>query len=106
MFLDADEGERQKAQGISKAARGIDPEWAETVGVVIAMVADRGEPFTTDQVWEALDVLSIAYPDESRAMGVVMRQAASDGVIVPTNDYRLSERPVCHRRPMRVWKPA
>lgn len=68
----------------------------------VGHIKPRGT-ITTDDVWEALNKVGIASPPEPRAMGGAMRQAASRGLIAPTDQFELSKRPACHRRPVKVW---
>ena len=66
----------------------------------VRAVAKAHDLFTTDDVWALLD----ADGGEPRAMGAAMRRAAAEGVCEATLGFRLSARPVCHRRPMREWR--
>lgn len=60
------------------------------------------ESFTSDDLWAALDGRDVS-THEPRAMGAVLRQAARDGLVAGTRQYRPSVRPACHARPVRVW---
>lgn len=60
--------------------------------------------FTTDDVWELLHAQAVPAPPEARALGAIMREACSLGVIASTDGYRQSCRPQCHARPVRVWR--
>lgn len=77
---------------------------------LIDVLASARPSFTTDEVWAELDKRPVGgfslynAPDEPRHMGVVMRQAQKDGMIRPTMMFRHSERPVCNKRPVRVWE--
>lgn len=75
--------------------------------IVDALASDHAT-FTTDDVWAALDTQQAAIfynaPDEPRLMGVVMQTAQRQGVIRPTMVFKRSERPVCNKRPVRVWE--
>lgn len=57
----------------------------------------RGTEFTTDDLGDP----GFAEP---RAWGAVMHGLAAEGAIAATPGYRCSNRPVCHRRPKRVWR--
>lgn len=65
----------------------------------------NGGTFSTDDVWAFLGdgAESIGEP---RAMGAAMRMAAEEGLIEATNEFRPSDRPACHRRPVRLWRAA
>jgi hypothetical protein len=67
----------------------------------VRAVAGRMTEFTTDDVWSEMGDETII---EGRAMGAAMRRARADGVCVPTQTYRPSDRPACHGRPVRVWQ--
>ena len=93
-------------KAISQVGASADPRWVRTVYGIITELAFKGEGFTTDQIWNALDRCKVVSPHEPRALGFVMRQACSDGLIKPTGEYRPSLRPQCHRNPKRVWTKA
>jgi hypothetical protein len=81
--------------------------WIDTWGkpALLAVVAER-ERLTTDHLWAALEIMSAPPPQEPRAMGVVLRWARDEGLILPTNEFKPSKRPECHRNPKRVWARA
>jgi hypothetical protein len=93
-------GDAAKNEAIGRVLDGADPAWVDEALRAVFWVASRKERFTTDDVWEQ----GITSPEEPRAMGAVMRVAESQGWIEPTRDHWLSRRPVCHRRPLRVWQ--
>lgn len=90
---------------VETAGRNADPEWVTTAHRVIQELADRGEHFTADDVWELLDARQVTPTHEPRALGAVLRAAKSSGLIRPTAAYLPSRRPECHGRPVRVWQP-
>ena len=77
--------------------------WKETTLSIIKQLAEDMESFTTDDVWSVLDTLDVSTP-EPRALGALMRRAVSYGYVEPTSTFILSTRPICHRRPIKVWK--
>lgn len=79
-------------------------EWVSRAVDVVHTVALHRGIFTTDDVWAALAQTPLGPPREPRAMGAVMRAAKSQGICAPTDNWFLSRRPACHRRPLRVWK--
>lgn len=90
---------------IDRVEDNADTGWLEGAMIAVREVARRMPEFTTDHVWLSLSrsgggAISI----EPRAMGAVMRAAASDGVVEPVDRWELSQRPACHRRPVRVWR--
>jgi hypothetical protein len=42
--------------------------------------------------------------DEPRAVAAALQRARGAGLCHPTDRYRPSERPICHARPVRIWK--
>ena len=68
-------------------------------------LAGRSSDFTTDEVWTLLDE---EHPDlrirDKRAMGAIMRDLSSSGLIFKTGDYRPSTRR--HGAPLTVWRRA
>jgi hypothetical protein len=62
--------------------------------------ADELNCFTTDDVWDRLDVEA----HEPRALGAVMRTAQRERIATPTDGYEKSRRSECHARPIRVWR--
>lgn len=59
--------------------------------------------FIVDEVWGKVDTSTIGQVDK-RAMGAAMLEAARQGVIEPTDQYRASEQKQCHGNPRRVWR--
>lgn len=76
------------------------PDWLWSARNLIERLAATGEPFTTDDVWQALP-----QPPEPRAIGALIRAAAKAGKIRRVG-WRESSRPECHRRPVAMWEGA
>lgn len=77
-------------------------EWLAAAMLAVRDLARHNDTFTTDQVWELLELDNVA-THEPRAMGAVMRRASKDGLIEATGNYVKSARPECHARPVPVW---
>ena len=75
-------------------------EWINEALATVCLLANRRRELTTDAVWHLVG----PPPKEPRAMGAVMRKAASRGWIRATDRTTLSVRPECHRRPIRIWE--
>lgn len=88
---------------VDSAARGADRDWLTSAQRAVRVLATRQQYLTSDDVWQWLRPLELATPD-NRAMGSVMQGGYRDRLIEPTGDWRISERAVCHGRPIRVWK--
>lgn len=74
--------------------------WLDFAWHVVQEVARANETFIVDAVWEA----GLGKPPEARAIGVVILRAVREGLIEPTDEYRPSAQPGCHKVPRRVWR--
>ena len=88
---------------IDSASRGADRDWLTSALRGVRVLAARNMYLTSDDVWAWMRPLNLKTPD-NRAMGAVMVSSARDKYIIPTKEWRISERSVCHGRPIRVWK--
>lgn len=93
----------EKTRGIERAEVGASAEWLDTAYKALEELARKNGELTSDDVWFLLEQRQVVMPREHRAMGPVMRRAAQAGIIRPSSKFRLSNRPVNHRRPQRVW---
>lgn len=98
------DGARQRDEGIARASQGSLKEWREAAREAVRRVAANASSLTTDDVWDELDRVGMSDVREPRAMGAVMLSMVKAGVIASTDRTRLSMRPECHRRPVRVWR--
>lgn len=99
--LDPAAGDARRDEAIERVALPVPAqEWIDHAVGVIRVLARECDRFTTDDVWMRVD----HRPPEPRAMGAAMMAAKAAGVIAPTMEYVLSQRPDCHRRPVRVWR--
>ncbi len=73
-------------------------DWKFRAERAVRRLAAEGEPFTTDDVWKL-----VGTPPEPRALGAVMVAVRRSGGIVPTGEFRRSNRPECHKRDVKVW---
>lgn len=99
---DRQEGDRRKRDGIARAQQGADVEWEAAAHRAVLACCLSLPTFTTDDVWQRIP--SHYQTPEARAMGPIMVAARKAGHVVETPDFRLSQRPACHRRPVRVWR--
>lgn len=102
---EAKTGAQLRDEAIQQVEEHADPDWKDVAYRVVATLTETMSEFTTDDVWYELQ-RSPNSTHEPRALGAVMRRAARDGLIVPTDRYRESTRPICHRSPKRVWRAA
>lgn len=99
-IFDAGAATLQREAAIDRVEANADSEWADRALDAVRAVARRKATFIVDEVWQELG----EEPKEPRAMGAVIRRAASEGVIVATPKYEPSERVTAHRNPRRVWQ--
>lgn len=96
-------GEVKKREALKRVASHADIAWKAKAQECILNLARDVERFTTDEVWFALEKSGLK-THERRAIGALMIAAAKDGTLMATNEYLPSDRPECHRRPVRVWE--
>lgn len=83
--------------------------WADSAYLAVVMLAVQRPYITSDDVWERLDALGKARPDEPRAMGAVMRRAVKEKALATTDRTQQSKRAVTaggkkhHTTPVRVY---
>ncbi len=105
-LFDRAEGTRLRDQAIAQVDMNAEDYWKQCAHASILMVARERTTLTTDHVWDCLGKLHPhAATHERRAMGPRMTAAAKLEVIKPSESptHILSERPACHRRPLRLW---
>ncbi len=105
-LLDIIAATEAKNQAIATVTNNADQTWLTSCYSVIVQIATTTDTFTTDDIWQALENAALPTPHEPRAIGAVLRQAAADGLICPTDTYQPSARVACHARPIRVWRRA
>lgn len=100
--LDVVEARRRQVDAIERAEANADPAWLERAEAILRAMP-VGTLFTTDDVWVTLLAEGVE-THEPRALGGVTRRLQTEGVIVNTRDYRPSQRPKNHGRPVPVWR--
>jgi hypothetical protein len=81
------------------AVEEASPHVAEVLYGVAVDVAERGVPFTADDVWIAAKLKC----REPRVLGPVLMRLARERVIEKTGRLRQAHRGVNHARPQTVW---
>lgn len=94
----------QQQTALATVAGHADPDWFHAAAWAIRWCALDSEAFTTDDVWNLLHEIAYPLPHEPRAMGAAMKRAQAAGVCTATDRTRVSHRPDCHARPVRVWQ--
>lgn len=87
---------------IQRAYGNADVHWKKAASMALRQVASRKARFTTDDIYAVMPLGLSTY--EPRAMGGVVRQAKSEGIIASTGEYQLSGREVNHSRPISIWQ--
>ena len=103
-LFDALKGIEARDTALEAVEDHANPAWKEHAETAIRFLARSRQTFTTDDVWEHLHQRGHEFPHEPRALGALMRNAAHAGLIVATDRVIPSQRPECHRRPIRVWR--
>jgi hypothetical protein len=101
-LFDSRLGALLREEGIRRADDHANPTWREIALLAVKTAAKSKGYLTTDDVWQRIR-LTEYQTHEKRALGPVMRAAQKRGWIVPLDEWELSKRPECHRRPCRVW---
>lgn len=83
---------------LAKVHAGAPERWKAEAWRVLKALAESREEFTTDDIWRRLQ-----HPPEPRAIGALVMSYRRANRIKKVG-YRPSERPVCHARPIAVWK--
>jgi hypothetical protein len=103
-FFDPPAAIAARDEAVARVGGNAPDEWKRSAMDAVRFCARMRVTFTADDVWARLADATTTH--EPRALGAVMTAAHHAGVIVPTGEYRPSDRPEAHRRPMRVWKSA
>lgn len=101
---DAECAEAARDEAIDRVEANADRIWTEGALEAVRGLALCRDEFTTDDVWDRLEVAGYDLPRERRAMGAVMRQAARDRLVVKSDRVVNSRRVECHARPVAVWR--
>lgn len=81
----------ERDAALAQVEAATEPDWAMMADDVVMTLALAGEPFSSDDVWEALSDLEVTAPREPRAMGPVMRRMIVANVITATG-FAISRR--------------
>lgn len=102
-LFNASEGARLRDEAIERTGNA-NVYFKDQALPMVRDVAKRSEYLTTDDVWLSLRQADVIMPTDPRALGAVMKAAQKNQWIAPTDRHKLSQRPACHRRPLRIWK--
>lgn len=102
--LDPKLGKRLKQRGLDAVEAHAADGFAQDGLLAVQTVARRRLELTSDDVWVQLALTPHTATHDHRALGPVMRLAQRSGWIEPTERFVLSDQPLRHRAPIRVWK--
>lgn len=97
------QGDLFRDEGIKQVEENANLVWLKCAANHVHRTAKNYPEFTTDLIWSWMDLAGLTTHD-NRAMGAVMKKAQAEGWIEPTDRVVKSTRPVCHSRPIRVWR--
>lgn len=99
-------GQALKEEGMARVDANADAAWREKATAALTYLIDKGDTFTSDDVWALLEAhyphLSTSNP---KVMGALINGAAKTGRIIRVG-YALTTRPVAHARPVAQWRKA
>lgn len=90
-----------------QAVLGLD-QWLDAAVEAVKKLALSRPKITSDDVWALLQEQKpgASHAFDGRTMGAAFAIAAQRGYVYATDRTVPSRRPVCHRRPIRVWVSA
>jgi hypothetical protein len=100
--LPLDEVYETVPQVLERVNRNANEEWKEKAWEVMQHVCKTMASFTSDSLWHELQKENV-HTHEPRAIAAIIMRAAREGLCEPTDNYIKSSRPVCHKRPLRLW---
>ena len=98
------EGQRLAEQGMTAAIEHAGTEWEQAADQAVRTVARLRVTFTADDVWDYVFHHHLPEPPNRAALGAVFKALSRAGIIRQTGEWRNSQRPETHTRPLRVWQ--
>jgi hypothetical protein len=95
-----EQARRQRDEGMAIVDAAADEEWKRKAALAVVRLAQSGEPFIGDDVWDKLERWRVPEPKSLRALGPVMQEMARSGRIVKTGAYRESVRSNLSPKPL------
>jgi hypothetical protein len=94
----------ERDDALARVDQAADADWQGEAILSFRRLVERGEPFTTDDVWDDLADRDVPGPREPRALGPVTRRLLGLGLIEPVEpqEWRPSRRR--HMTPIRVYR--
>jgi hypothetical protein len=103
-IFDARRAIKLREEALRKVEQNAKARWRADALRAVEETARHHRTFIVDAPWKRLARITDYKPHEGRAMGAVMRRAASAGYIESTPDFRPSARIKSHRTPRRIWR--
>lgn len=102
-LLDSVASEKERDEAIARVEKHANQRWMLAAYNAVKWCAVHHRQFTTNEVWARLQ-RSPETTHEARALGPVMANAARNGLIRNSGQYRRSQIPRQHGRPVPVWR--
>jgi hypothetical protein len=103
-LFDYQEGLRLADEGMIAALDNAGTKWEQAADQAVRTVARLRVTFTADEVWDYVHHHNLPEPPNRAALGAVFKSLSRAGVIRQTGEWRNSQRPETHTRPLRVWQ--
>jgi hypothetical protein len=98
-------GAQRRDEALRRVEQHADPQWSDKALQAARLACSFGAEFSTDEVWSLLEAAGVSPPREPKAMGAIMRKAGRLGLCEATERTKISTRPDCNARPVRIWRP-
>ncbi len=90
---------------LARMAKASRAQWLTLVTDLIKIIASRKAEITSDDVWFFLEGSNAVAPIvDGRLLGAAFNDAKRHGILSVVDRVQPSTRPVCHRRPIRIWE--
>jgi hypothetical protein len=91
-------------EALARVERNAAPEWKVAARSALVWCTHRFAEFTSDDVWDRLDVLKVPRPRTAAALGPVFRQAQHDGLIENTGRLQPVSKFSQIHRSLTIWR--
>lgn len=94
-----DAGRAARDDALERVEKGAPMQWKDLAEKVVRLFASKGEPFTSDDLWQ----YGLPKPREPRALGAIMAKLARRGIIRKTGRYLPCRSATRHVAPVAEW---
>lgn len=102
-LFDTQEAQALRDEALVNVEANANEAWCALAMLMIERIAESKTEFTSDDVWKALSYYPLIQTHQPSAMGAMFRKAAAKKLIVASDRFIQSTRPISHARPIRVW---